>query len=213
MEEEMKMEEIAEGRSRLYFILSRVFLKEVSKDFLRSMRGKYFIDYLKDLGVDLGKDFMEKEEKELLEELAAEYAQLFIAPAGASPYESVWKKGLLMQEPAAKALAFYKRCGFELPEDFKGFPDQIGVELSFLGHLTQEEAKAWKEGNEKLAIEIMRLEKDFLKKHLRKWVFDFLDCVIAITELPFYREMARLAKEFLLGEMEEMGIKVERSVA
>ncbi len=213
MEERLGMEEIAEGRSRLYLILSRVFLKEVSPEFLRSMREKGFVEYLKGLGIDLGEDFANKEEKELLEELAAEYTQLFIAPAGASPYESVWKKGLLMQEPAAEALAFYKRCGFKLPEDFKGFPDQIGVELSFLGHLTREEARAWKEGDERLATEVMKLEREFLKKHLRKWVFDFLDCVMAITKLPFYREMARLTKEFLKGEMEDLGIKLDRSVA
>ena len=213
MGEEMKMEEIAEGRSRIYFMLSRVFLKEVSRDFLKSMREKGFVEYLRGLGVDLGEDFVKGDEEDLLEELASEYTQLFIAPAGASPYESVWLKGLLMQEPAAEALAFYKRCGFELPEDFKSFPDQIGVELSFLGHLTAEEAKAWKEGNEKLATEILKLEKEFLKKHLKRWAFKFCECVMAITKLPFYREMARLTKEFLKGEMEDMGIELDRTVA
>ena len=59
----------------------------------------------------------------------------------------------------------------------------------------------------------MKLEREFLKKHLRKWVFDFLDCVMAITRLPFYREMARLTKEFLKGEMEDLGVKLDRSVA
>lgn len=207
MSEIVEKVEIAEGRARIYHLLARCFLKEVSPDFLKGIRDGEFLKSLKELGVEFDEGFLREDEKEVLEGLASEYAKLFIAPGGIPPYESVWLKGLLLQEPATEALAFYKRSGFTLPEDFKGFPDQVGVELSFMGHLAQAEGRMWKEGKEEEAKAYEELEKEFLKKHLSRWIFKFCEGVERCSLHPFYKEMARLTRGFIESEMEEMGLR------
>ena len=197
-----KIEE-AEARGRIYFFLSRVFLKEVSPDFLKSLKDDNFIASLKEMGVDLNGCLFNDKEDVVIERLAEEYSQLFIVPGGLSLCESVWEKGLLLQEPASKVRAFYKRCGFELPEDFNGFPDHMGVELSFMGHLADSEAKSWKDGKDKIAKVYGELQVEFLKKHLNKWALKCCEEVKRCTFSDFYRDIAQLTQDFLQSEVEE----------
>ncbi len=212
MPEDLENHDIAAGRARLYFFISRVFLKEMDKNFLKGLKQDGFIDSIREMGFEPGEEFFDKNEDEVIERLAEEYAELFIVPGGLSLCESVWLKGLLFQEPASKAMDFYKRCGFKLPEDFKGFPDQLGVELSFMGHLAQEEANSWKEGKHDYAQAYRELEKRFLKHHLAKWVYPFCRSVERYASKPFYREMARFALSFLESEAEDMGVEIKKDL-
>jgi TorA maturation chaperone TorD len=48
------------------------------------------------------------------------------------------------------------------------------------------------------------MEKEFIEEHLIRWVPVFCEKVIREAELPFYREMAELTKNFI--EFEKEGI-------
>jgi len=209
MSNDLDKTKTAESRARLYLFFSAVFLREVSSDFLRSLKDKDILEALKDLGLELSDDFFNHEEKEIIEMLSEEYARLLILPGSISPYESVWLNGLLSQEAAAVVMAFYKKSGFTLPEDFKGFPDHIGLELAFIGRLAMEESRKWNDGNEDAALKYAELQRDFFAQHLSKWVFKCCKGVMDYSRQQFYREMARLTYAFLESEMEEMGLSRE----
>ncbi len=200
----MEKNEIARGRSSTYKLLSHVFIKEVSSELLETFREKEISGSLKDFGVDIAKCLKSESEDKLLDDLATEYAALFLTPGGLSPHESVKLKGLLLQEPASEVLAFYEECGLEIPEDYKGFPDQLGVELEFMGYLADEECKAWQENNAEKAQELEALQTRFLREHLFKWVVDFCKEVEEVAFHPFYKEMAGLTRRFMETEIEEL---------
>ncbi len=200
----MEKSEIARGRSSTYKLLSHVFIKEVSSELLETFRGKEMSESLKDFGVDIEKCLKSEGDNKLLDELATEYAALFLTPGGLSPHESVKLKGLLLQEPASKVLEFYKACGLEIPEDYKGFPDQLGVELEFMGYLAGEEFKALQKGKTKKANVLVELQKRFLREHLSKWVVDFCKEVEEVAFHPFYKEMAGLTRRFMETEIQEL---------
>ena len=200
----MEKTEIARGRSSTYKLLSNVFIREISLEFLETLRDEALSESLKDLGVNTRKCFESESEDKLLDDLATEYAALFLTPGGLSPHESVKLKGLLLQEPASKVLAFYKECGLEIPAEYKGFPDQLGVELEFMGYLADEECKAWQEDNAEKAQELEALQTRFLREHLSKWVVDFCKEVEDVAFHPFYKEMVGLTRRFMETEIEEL---------
>ncbi len=208
----MEKSEIAKGRSSVYKLLSHVFIKEVSPELLNTFREKEISDSLDELGVDIGECLKSDSDNKLLDDLATEYAALFLTPGGLSPHESVKLKGLLLQEPASEVLAFYKECGLEIPADYKGFPDQLGVELEFMGYLADEECKAWQEDNAEKAQELEALQARFLREHLSKWVVDFCKEVEEVAFHLFYKEMAGLTRTFMETEIEELiGITAEEA--
>ncbi len=50
----------------------------------------------------------------------------------------------------------------------------------------------------------LKVEKKFLDEHLSKWVPPFCDKVIAQANVPFYREMAGVTKDFLDFDRQRM---------
>ena len=91
----MEKTEIARGRSSVYKLLSHIFIREISSEFLETLRDEALSESLKDLGVNTRKCFESESEDKLLDDLATEYAALFLTPGGLSPHESVKLKGLL----------------------------------------------------------------------------------------------------------------------
>ncbi|MBI5893257.1 MAG: molecular chaperone TorD family protein [Deltaproteobacteria bacterium] len=203
---------VAKGRGSVYRLLSRFYLKEMDLEFLKRLKSQGVIDSLNELGVDFGKVLNSKPEDKLIDELAEEYAALFIVPGGIPPYESVRLKGMLCQEPEWKTREFYKRCGLVVKEDCKTFSDHLGMELEFMGYLADKEASAWENkhvpeglnrGDEKTALEWANLQKEFFGEHLDKWVFDFLNDMDKCAFHQFYKGVARLTRSFLEIEKEE----------
>jgi len=215
---------IAEGRSNVYHLLSRIYLKELTPEVLAVLMSREVKETLKDLGMDIDQALPDTlEDNKLLDALATEYAALFIVPGGIPPYESVRLKGLLCQEPEREVREFYRRCGLTIKEDCKVFADHLGMELEFMGYLVDKEAEAWKNGGEESAREWVNLQKEFFSNHLDKWVFGFLKDMDMCAFHPFYKGLGRLTRAFLETEKEEMmlqgasfiktpGLKVEGGV-
>ena len=198
--------EEALARSNTYKLLSIAFIRELTPESIEVFRGSDMAEILRELGEGFGREFYNRDEQELLKELAEEYAALFIMPGGVNPTESVSRSGLYMQTFAGQVTRFYRKCSFTLPDDFKGFPDHIGIELEFMSHLAKNEAGAYRENK---ADGWVALQKEFLQDHLSRWAADFAGDVAKYTRQPFYREMARLLYEFIRSEAEELMVYQE----
>ena len=188
----------------MYGFLAIVLRAEPTETLLREIKGPAMRRELDDLGVDLGADFFERQEAIQVEELAVEYARLFLGPGShISPHESVHHEvqgggwGTLWGEETVKAKRFIEAAGLEYDPAFRGIPDHVSVELEFLQKLSAAEASAWEKGESEKARYGMTIEKRFIDEHTSRWIPSFCDKVAQHANATFYREMAALTKSFL----------------
>jgi TorA maturation chaperone TorD len=201
---------VARQRSNIYGLLASVYRQEVTADLLHQVKDPQFLGVLSDLGIQLSSDFLQRPEEELLDELAVEYAGLFLGPGGhISPHESVHHQrddgqgGLLWGESTAEVKKFIESTGLSYNSEYSGLPDHISVELEFMQQLTLREEQAWGEEDEDGALDCLKFEKKFIEDHLIHWIPIFCEKVIEVAELPFYREVAALTKNFIEFENKE----------
>ena len=164
---------VARQRSNVYGLLASVYRQEVTADLLHQVKDPQFLGVLSDLGIQLSSDFLQRPEEELLDELAVEFAGLFLGPGGhISPHESVHhqrsggQSGLLWGESTAEVKRFIESTGLSYDPEYKGLPDHISVELEFMQQLTLREEQAWGEEDEDGALDCLKIEKKFIEEHL-----------------------------------------------
>ena len=205
-------QQVAKGRSLLYGILSSVFLRETTQDFLRMLQGEDIRPIIEEMGFDAGVLYSQDEEEHFIETLKWEYAALFIGPNGplASPFESVYFEKRICGDAAERVKKFYARCGLSLPSEvglgeFKVLPDHIGVELFFMKLLTEKEQEAWEKGDCEEAGKATRIQKEFLEEHPGRWISLFSEKASRIINAKsFYAEFAKLAETFIHNDLEEL---------
>lgn len=204
MEDAERKAEITKARSTIYGFISSLFLKEPSSEVIKKIREKETFAIFKDFGINFGMELGDKGEEELAEELAVEYTRLFIGPKGhIPPYESVHavEGGTLWGDSTVKVSKFYRRCGYELAPEYN-IPDHIGIELELMQHLVEMEGKSLRKDNSGLASKYAALQKEFLESHLLNWTPGFCEKIEKAAEHPFYRDLARLTREYLTAEYE-----------
>lgn len=196
----------ARARRNIYSLISRFFMREVDKQFLDILKKRESIDAFRDNGFTFLEDLLSRREGDLMDELAVEFASLFLISPGRllSPYESVQtgKEGQLGGEAASKTLFFYKKAGFTISKGISLLPDHFAIELDFMAHLCEREAAALEGNDEHTARPEKELQRDFLKSHIGGWYRPFLGNVEAAAEHTFYREVSSFAREFLDSETE-----------
>ena len=212
------MEEKNSQVGSIYGLLARFFGQEVTADFLKELREPHFRELFEELGIDLGDDFYSHPADELLEELAVEYAGLFIGPGHfISPHESVHHVrddgdyGKLWGADTVAVKAFIEATGLRYESSFGGMPDHISAELEFVHKLEQRLQQAQADDEQELAENLIQIKQRFLTAHIFSWVPGFLDKVAAKANLPLYREIAMLASQFLAGEQEMMATEAAGS--
>ena len=205
------IKELAEHRSSIYGFLAAIYRQELTSELIQQMKGSRFQEILSTLGIELSNGFFKKPEKELLENLAVEYAYLFIGPGKhISPHESVHHQkegvpsGQLWGELTAEVKRIIESAGLEYKSEYTGMPDHISVELEFMQQVVQREAQAWEANDDETARLCLKNEKIFIGEHLGGWIPDFCEKVIEAAEVPFYREMARLTRSFIEFEKQEL---------
>jgi TorA maturation chaperone TorD len=197
-------EAITEARARegFYSLVSRVFVKEVDPAFLRALRDENIIAALsRELLDNIGS----RKDEEIIEELAVEYASYFLSSgAFLSPYESVQasSEGQLCGDDSSRALALYKKSGFDMAEACSLFADHFGIELEFMGHLCRMEASSLETGDVEGERRAKKLQTEFMDRHLGRWYRSFLQKMVQAAVHPFYREIASITAEFLDSERE-----------
>ena len=195
----MNKAEEAKEISVVYKLLSKAFIREIDVEFLRHLRTKELCDSLKALDIDFGDQFLSQDEGRLLEDLAVEYARLFIVPgSGLSLYESVYAEERYCGEPAQQVEEFYQKCGMGIVDETL-MPDHISLELELMSYLKQKEAELLQNGNQD-ATKWLELQKEFMSTHLSKWIPQFFAHVEEAAEHLFYKEMAKLGRQFIAVE-------------
>ena len=209
--EKLNIKELAGHRSSIYGFLAAIYRQELTSELLQQMKAYRFQEVLSNLGVKLNNGFFQNSEKELLENLAIEYTRLFVGPGKhISPHESVHHKkegvqsGQLWGELTAQVKGIIESSGLEYESEYTGMPDHISVELEFMQHVVQREAQAWEADDDETALLCLKNEKNFVDEHLLGWIPVFCEKVIETAEMPFYREMARLTRNFIEFEKQEL---------
>lgn len=203
-EQNNRKQVIAETRSGMYGLLARIYRQEPTKELFALIDQPYFQEALIHAGVRLEQNLPKIDQDNILLDLATEYTRLFIGPGKhISPHESVHinSEGGLWGEATVAVNQFIKSIGFEFQVENSMIPDHISVEFELMQRLAHYEAQAWATGDEQRAIDCLAVEHRFLEQHLIKWVPQFCEQVITQTELSFYREMAKLTRDFIEADM------------
>ena len=208
--EKQSRKDVADHRSNIYGLLALVYRQEVTPDLLSQIKGPRFLGVFSDLGVEGMEAFLQSSEEKLIEDLAVEYARLFLGPGThISPHESVHHQredgdwGTLWGAATVDVKKFIEATGLEYEPDYKGMPDHISVEFEFMAALAQREAQAWAEDDKKGARRYLDVQQTFIKDHLVQWIPDFCEKVSQQAELPFYRAVAELTQSFIEFEKKE----------
>ena len=203
--------ERATGRSSIYGFMATIFREEITMDQLHQLKTQAFIKALFEPESQFYDALLDKPEEQLIEDLAVEYARLFLGPdKHISPHESVHHErdggdwGALWGKSTVEVKKFIESAGLEYITEYSGLPDHISVELEFMQQAARREAQAWESNDSEGALYCIKMEKKFLDDHIAKWIPLFCDKIIADAELSFYREIAKLTKHFIELEMEEI---------
>jgi TorA maturation chaperone TorD len=201
----------SDQRSAIYSLLAQVYMTELSKDLLETIMRSGFLTMLSDKRTDQLDLYFKGDTNELLEDLACEYARLFIGPGKhISPHESVHHKlnggdwGKLWGASTATVRNFIKSAGMTYLDDFSGMPDHIAVEFEFMKQLTSQEIEAGQEEDKEQIAYFLSMEKKFLEEHIGCWVPDFCEKILAETSNLFYQRIAVFTKEFIEFELQAM---------
>lgn len=198
--------ETGESRSSVYRLLSAFFMKEADSGLLSALQDADVAGALGELDPDIRRLLFDPEPKKLLDELADEFAALFLVPGGIPPYESVRIHGMLNQKPSWEVEEFYRCCGLAVREESRMLPDHLGMELDFLGRLAAREAEARRQGDDALAAKWACLQAEFFQNHIAAWAFVFLRDLERLAYHPFYKTAGSLTRRFLETEKEYLGI-------
>ena len=182
------------ARSRVYGLLSRLWLREVDRSLLQELRSPALRDALKNAGghAPVG------DEERLIEELAVDYCQLFIGPSQhLPPFQSVWQSGQFQSATTASMKSFIEVIHYDVDRLPPGLMlDHLGVQLDVMGCLL-EKLSIWPAGAEDLDQGV-ELAKAFFERHL-KWP-GLLEAAVQRAETEFYRSSIAMTRDFLESE-------------
>jgi TorA maturation chaperone TorD len=214
----------AEARGNMYHFLSRIYLHPPNQDLVQHLSTKIFLVGLSSLfGLEtvahLEKFAATADCDKNVEVLKQDYMDLFAVPTGryVTPFEDVYlgktiegkqERGPLMGERAVAVRRMYREAGAEMERDCRELPTHIGVELSFMSFLCEQEAVAirneerdapFNQKGEKStdSIKYRELQIKFIQKHLKEWFPQLCQSIKANAKSQFYRGLAFIAEEFL----------------
>ena len=208
--------ELAKARAAMYRFLGGLYVMEVDAEQLKLLKKLEFPavegtgDADRDLqeGYALLREYLEKITEDDLDDLAADYAKVFLAAGDATgraafPIEAVYvdKRHRVGGSTEMQMHALYKARGREAdPQVYRTMDDHIGLMLEYMGMLCEELAAALETENREQACSLLREQKDFVKTHLTNWAYSFTGDVIRYAERDFYKGVAKVTSGFLKKE-------------
>ncbi len=209
---------LSKARASMYRFLGGLYIMEVDKEQLALLKKMVFPeiegtgDADQDLkeGYALIRDYVAGITEEDLEDLAADYAKVFLAAGDAAgraafPYESVYvnKKHQVGGSTEMQMHALYKARGREAdPHVYRTMDDNIGLMLEYQGMLCEELTEALEAGDREKAEALLKEQKAFLKTHLINWVHSFSGDILRYAGLDFYKGVAKITGGFMKKETE-----------
>ena len=202
----------------MYRFLGGLYLMEVDAEQLAllkkmtfpEIRGNSSSDADLKEGYELLSNYVKSIGEEDLEDLAADYAKVFLAAGDATgraafPYESVYvdKRHRVGGSTEMQMHALYKAHGLEAdPHAFRTMDDHIGLMLEYQGNVCDELTQAFEDENHEKAAAILKEQKEFAEKHLTNWAYSFTGDVIRFSDRDFYKGVAKITAGFLKKETE-----------
>lgn len=189
----------ARARSQVYGLLARVFRAEPDEILIRHLRSPEVRLALGVLGESVSRFLEQNEMEENLATLSEEFARLFLGPGPhISLHESVLIPGggLLRGKETVAVKAFMKAAGFVVPEGAI-LPDHLSVELEFMAHLCEEEARSRLEGDPSRVRNATDWQAAFLTRHLGKWIGTVKDRLSVAMPSPLYALFIELLCVFI----------------
>lgn len=197
------IEELKEERL-LFNLLRQIFLKEPTRELVEGIAGadspadaddeisyglKLMIDSVRTNNLDLG---------DWLEELAIEYARLFIGPKNppAVPYASFYlsETRSLMADETIDVRKRYLEAGMSVKDLYSIPDDHIGIELEFIYVLTGRIIELFEAEKREEASRLFEIRGDFMRDHMSLWVPFFAGKIIEATGEDFYKGAAYMLK-------------------
>ena len=163
-------------RAELYKLFSDLFMAEPAEE-----------------TVSEAKELFQMKFDTSLDEIRNDFGRVFLSPdLHPSPYESLYnfplgEKPRLWGNATEEVRAFYESRGLTLDEETNPIPDHLALELLFMNYLVQNG--------------LADQQKAFLREHLI-WVPEYCDEVQKHAGTSFYKEVAKILKEFILSEQE-----------
>jgi TorA maturation chaperone TorD len=156
--------------------------------------------------------------REQTEGLEQEYLALFgrsNAKARCPLHESdyVDRTGLQRGLVAVVVEQAYAAAGLTLSPAARGeLPDHAAFELEFLSHLCAKEANAWEHDRPEEVADVLRVQRNFLDRHLLLWLPALVRNVQVAGPAGFYRDIADVAHAYVVHDRDLIGV-LEASVA
>lgn len=140
----------------------------------------------------------DKDREEVLLDLGRDRARLVRGTGNDGmepPYESMYVKSEAANTSIGSLNRFYGDVGYEVSEDTKEAPDQIGVEFSFMELMLRRELEAVRAGDEDIATQCEEVRRHFMAQHLGRWAHDYASAMRNHAQTGFYRGIALLIEE------------------
>ena len=179
----------------MYALLSRLWLTEPDAELLDSLASA-------DVATALP-EWFEVPSLDELENLRADFTQLFIGPKDQSPpYQSVWQEGQFEGSATGTMRTYFDVLGYE-PEVVGSadgvMPDHVSVQFDTMRSLLEQAAT--KDDNEAAFVDLVA---SFFDDNLM-WMPPLLGAVINRATTALYANIARLTVEFMHDEAERFG--------
>jgi len=217
-----QLSDLAESRKKIYNLLSSIFIKVPTLDFVNSLISHNFGSVLADLtlktdningmlgGIEIVNEFLNasrsKSAEKLRQELAVVFTRLFRGiTKGYSPlppYESAYLEGRVMGNSTQAVMRRYAEANAKIFLSQKEkMPDSIELELGFMGFLCSKEIVAWRNENTIQILKYLEMEKAFLDEHMLQWIPKFSKeaervCNEIGKEANFYLGVVRMVRDF-----------------
>lgn len=194
-------EQAAAGRSRLYQLLALAFAFP-DEDFYQAVRGGEFAAALTDACTALPYNVTDALTAALgvvpaaYTDFESEYIRLFDVGAAGPPcplYGGVYAGDRMkVMEDATR---FYNFFHLRLSPQMRELPDHVTTELEFLHYLTFREAEVRQQGVDPSPL--LRAQRDFLARHLCKWLPRLRARLTKQTVSPFLQALVDFATAYV----------------
>ena len=141
------------------------------------------------------------------EDLQVEYTRLF--DAGAAGPSCPLNGGVYLDErmqTLEEMVRFYNHFGLTAGEDFEELPDHITTQLEFMHFLCSGEDQHQSEQED--AANYQRAQRDFLNRHLGKWIPQLAEQASEHKAQPFYQTLVSLLALFIKAEQDSANDKL-----
>lgn len=191
----MTSKQLAIGNA--YRLFARLWFRELERDDVAALRRDPLAQELTAIGLTPPNDSQAS-----LDELAADFCQLFLGPKGHRPaVQSVWTSGQF-QGRAADSMQRYVGllAGVDGLWKEARLPDHLGVQLDVMGAIMVELAQQETDRREPLT----QLAGNFFRDHLN-WTEPLTSWAPTQARTSFYAELAEVTRQFLAEERAAIG--------